>query len=260
MSNTPIIIGGCPRSGTTLLRAMLDSHPNIYSGVEIAITMQAAEATIDTWEAIGKRLQLYEIEDGDVARAYGKAIEHILERARQKSGKPRIADKMPQSIQHFNTLSWMLPESKFVHLIRDGRDVACSIVNHTVEFKDKNGNPMWFTKDEVEAVKYWKWITNRGLLMRNHPNGDRYYEIFYEDLVKYPETEMRKLLDFLNEPWDNRVLKHFEDKHELEETTKQSGGEPNTNSIGRWKMQLTEEQQKRIQELIGSMLNYLNYT
>jgi len=256
----PIIIGGCPRSGTTLLRTMLDSHPNIYSGVELAITMQVAQATIDTWKAIGSRAESsYGIDDGDIARAYGKSIEHILEKIRERSGKPRVADKMPQSVQHFNTLSWMLPDSLFIHVIRDGRDTACSIINHTVEFKDKQGNPMWFTKDAVEATKYWNWITNRGLLMRNHPNCDRYYEIFYENLIKDTETEMRKLLDFLGEPWNDRVLEHFEDTHELEETTRQSGNKPNTYSIGRWKREITEEEKDRIDTKIGETLNILGY-
>lgn len=260
MPKPPIIIGGCPRSGTTLLRTMLDSHPNIYSGVELGITMQAAEATINTWERIGERASAsYGLEDGDIARAYGKSIEHILETIRQKKGKPRIADKMPQSVQHFSTLCWMLPDSPLIHLIRDGRDAAVSIVNHEVEFNDKNGNPMQFAKDYVDAARYWNWITRRGMLLRDHPKSGNYYEIFYEDLVKNPEIEMRKLLKFLNEPWDKRVLEHYKEKHDLENTHDEVMSKPYIKSIGRWRKYINERQEQAINNVAGELLTFFGY-
>lgn len=260
MNKPPIIIGGCPRSGTTLLRTMLDSHPNIYSGPELAITMQACDSLISAWHKIGDRAQTsYGLEEEDFSIAYGKAIEHILERVRQKSGKARVADKMPQSIQHFTNLCWMLPESPLIHIIRDGRDVACSIVNYEVEFKDDKGEPMWFTKTYADASKYWGWITSRGMLMRDHPCGNRYYELFYEDLVRNPKKELSKFLDFIGEPWDDRVLKHFELEHNLEATHDEVLSLPNTKSVGRWKRDMSEQESSAVHREIEPLLQKLGY-
>mgnify|MGYP003869160255 CR=1 FL=1 len=262
MDKPPIIIGGCPRSGTTLLRTMLGSHPNICAGPELAMTMQASEAAINTWNRIGERAKTaYGLEDGDFARAYGKSVEHILEIIRQKKGKPRIADKMPQSVQHFPTLCWMLPDSPLIHIIRDGRDVACSIYNYEVEMKDDNGNIMEFAKDPVVGCNYWKWITGRGMILRDHPCSDRYYEIFYENLVRDPEKEMRKLLKFINEPWSDQVLDYFKTEQNVPEYThKNVLNPPSTKSIGKWKKQLSKKQKKRIREKCDDALTHLGYS
>jgi len=226
----------------------------------LAITMQAAEGVIQAWEAIGERARnSYGLKDGDFTDGYGKVIKHILELVRKRSGKPRIADKMPQSVQHFPTLCWMLPESPLIHIIRDGRDVAVSIVNHEVEFKDRNGDPMQFAKDPIDAAKYWNWITKRGMLLRGHPCGNRYYEIFYEDLVKNPEAEMRKLLDFLDEPWDNNVLRHFELEHNMEHTHDSVMQVPHTKSIGKWRKHINKRQERAINNVASDLLEFFGY-
>ena len=260
-TKAPIIIGGCPRSGTTLLRTMLDSHPNIYSGPELAITMQTAQAAIDSWNRIGDRAAYsYGLEDGDFAEGFGKALEHVLERIREKSGKPRVADKMPQSIQHFPTLCWMLPESKFVHVIRDGRDVAASLLRRDDMFDDNTGELMDFCKNPISGVRYWSWIVQRGMKLRSpHPCSDRYYELYYEDLVNFPKETMVNLLEFLDEPWDESVLEHSTYEHNME-NDKGLEVQPVTNSrIGRWKDQLNDLQKKEVHMEIGKMLRVLNY-
>lgn len=261
MSNAPIIVGGCPRSGTTLLRTMLDSHPNIYSGPELAITMQAAKAVIDSWKAIGERASgSYGLEDGDFARAYGKAIEHILEEIRIKSGKPRVADKMPQSIQHYSTLCWMLPESKFVHIIRDGRDVACSLLDRNDMFHDDTGEVMSFCKYASSAAQYWNWIVSRGMMLREpHPCSNRYYELRYEDLVTYPRETMKHLLNFLEEPWDDKVLEHFKFEHNMENDKGLEVQPVTPKSVGRWKKDLDDLQKTEVHREAGRLLKFLGY-
>lgn len=260
MIKPPIIIGGCPRSGTTLLRTMIDSHPNIYSGPELSVTMAAAEAAIQAWKKIGERAQnAYGLEDGDFAVAYGKSVKHILEKIRQKSGKSRVADKMPQSIQHFNTLCWMLPESPMIHIIRDGRDVCCSLLERYDLFHDETGKLMNFCQEVKYGAQYWKWIVQRGLLLRNHPCSDRYYELYYENLIENPEKEMRRLLEFIEEPWDDAVLNHTRCDHDMEIDKDQVSKPVNNNSVGRWERELSSSQVEEIMEESKDLLQYLGY-
>lgn len=263
-----IIIGGCPGSGTTLLRSILDSHPNLHAGPELAMTMVAADAAINSWSRIGERAStLYDLEDGDFALAYGKAIKYIHSKIRDRVGKDkRIVDKMPQSIQHFSTLCWMLPESYFIHIIRDGRDVACSLLDRDDMFHDDTGEIMEFCKDAKKGVEYWAWIVQQGMRIAHpkHPAHNRYYQIRYEDLVRNPKEELSKLLDFIDEPWSDEVLKHHKKNHNLETYISKEGNrledKPITDqSVGRWKEDLTPKQKFEVHKIAGQMLDVLNY-
>ena len=212
----PIVIGA-PRSGTTLLRFMLDAHPSLAippetgflpAIVALPSDMAGARAAIDTvttfppgapaWPDYGIDLADFRAADdvlsaatpADVARAFYR---HYAARF----GKARWGDKTPTYCHHVAAVGALLPEARFVHIIRDGRDVAESI------------KPLWFSPGEsVEArAMFWRDCVRAARAQADQVRG-RYMEVRYEDLVEAPEPVLRTVSDFVDLPFDSAMLEY----------------------------------------------------
>jgi len=127
----------------------------------------------------------------------------------QQRGKPRWADKTPLYALHLDFIDALYPDCQVVHVIRDGRDVVAS-------HRDR-----WGYVAAVKAIDKWpRFVTKARAFGRTMPS-DRYMEVRYENLVGNTEITLRKLLDFLGEPWDAAVLNHEDSPHEVMERYKQ---------------------------------------
>ena len=201
-ADRPIFIVGCQRSGTTLLRLILDAHPNISCGPETRFLEDLARITGDgNWprmrlfgfpkEYWHERIAaLFDEFQGDYARARGKA---------------RWADKTPRYALCIDYLDQLFPTCQVVHVIRDGRDVVASHRHR------------WGYLSALKAVKKWPWYVHaaRAAGARLAAQG-RYHEVRYEELVSDPEAALRELLDFLGEPWDEAVLDYDRQPHDVQ--------------------------------------------
>src|SRR5262249_51997802 len=107
--------------------------------------------------------------------------------------KPRWGDKTPYYAGHMHLIQSLLPEARFIHLIRDGRDVGLSV-------KD-----LWFGPNSLVEAAHW-WAA--GIQRARQQAGDlRYYlEIQYEDLVARPESTLQRVCAFLDLPWHPGML------------------------------------------------------
>jgi hypothetical protein len=261
----PIIIGGCGRSGTTLLRMMLDAHPRIACGPELKAIPLIAEQFAATQRLLGRRLQReFGLEPADVARAYGATLAGLLETYRQRRGKPRIAEKTPQNIHHFSALSAMLPDAYLIHLIRDGRDVIVSLLRQNwVDLATRA--PVAYTKTARAAARFWVAAVRAGRRIHQHPSFDRYREVRYEDLVTRPEQTLRDLLDHIGESWDDAVLSFHEYGNAKVPQSERAShgdalGEPvHGRAVGQWKSVLSKTQKEVIKEEAGPLLIELGY-
>lgn len=258
---SPIIIGGCPRSGTTLLRLILDSHRNIACGPEMKIAPRLADTMMQTWRLFGKDLeQNYGLTLQNFARTYGGQYTALLEPYRKKSGKPRIAEKTPQNVLSFPELSLMLPASPFVHVIRDGRDVAASLLRQRwINPRTKQKSP--FTQNIKNAAAHWMHCVRTG--RKISVLTDRYTEIIYERLVDQPEETLRALFDRLKEPWDPAVLEHSKQPHRLSAKEQVSHGDSiiqpiYTTATGRWQ-DWSETERSEFKAAAGDLLIELGY-
>ncbi|MCW7755441.1 sulfotransferase [Desulfobotulus sp. H1] len=140
--------------------------------------------------------------------------------------------KIMKDIKISNKYLEIWPEAQFVHIVRDGRDVAAS------QMRDHGS---WGYKSIEDAAKGWKELIDRS---RVTPNGSL-LELKYEDLVRYPQKSIHQITDFLNIDWEDRVLYHHEYDHSL---YRNSYNHPsintvinpiNQNAIGRYKKDLS---------------------
>ena len=124
-----IVLGGAPRSGTTLLRRLLDRHPEVCSGAETKLFVPAAFNL--AWLAQAYAIPRHELEEmRRSARSQAAFIDAFAARVCAGSGKPRWAEKTPQNIRHLDWILEHFPVASVVHIIRDGRDVICSMREH----------------------------------------------------------------------------------------------------------------------------------
>jgi len=196
----PIFIIGCPRSGTTLLRLMLDSHPHISCGPESHFLVDLADIVIRH----GARIERFGV---DKEQWYEKTATFFhtfhLEYAQQR-GKQRWAEKTPKYTRHLPLVNQLYPDCQLIHMIRNGRDVVSSY------------HKRWGYMSAVKTAAYrWReYITLARDFGKTLPK-DRYYELRYEALVSDPEMVLRGTFEFLQEPWVPDVLNYEKAPHDV---------------------------------------------
>ena len=193
----PIFVVGSLGSGSTLLRLMLDSHDDIAIPQETGfLRLAMANHWVPYWNFGGewyRRLGLDEAElDARLRDFYGGLFaEYAAAR-----GKSRWGDKTPYHVWHVDLALRLFPDAVFVGIVRHPGGVADSLHGR-------------FRYQWRHAIRHWM-RTNRRLAHEATTRPDRFVIVRYEDLVGSPEVTMRALVDWLGEPWSDRVLAHHE--------------------------------------------------
>jgi hypothetical protein len=198
-ASRPIFVVGCQRSGTTLLRLMLDSHPNISCGPETRFLADFAKVTGEGWDRIG----LYGFPKTYWYEKFAEFFDSFQTEYAKSRGKTRWADKTPRYALSLDFIDALFPDSQIVHVVRDGRDVVAS-------HRDR-----WGYRSAVKAVEKWPRYINAARSFGENLATDRYFEVRYEALVGNADGEMRRLLTFLEEPWDAAVLAYEDAPHDV---------------------------------------------
>ncbi len=274
----PILIGGCGSSGTTLLKTMLDSHRNIACGQEIAIfdRPRLYQMELDQFYQMFTTQKFDEINKEQIFPLFTKfgsnfglfipntgkqyhnlsTIKTIFEKSEnlkhfidlffsnwaKTQGKNRWAEKTPNNVYCINEILDFFPDSKFVHVIRDGRDVALSL-HQGREFPIPN------------AIFRWLSAVEAGIRFRGNP---RYYELKYEDLILDTENSLKKLMEFLDEEYDPEMLNYMD---KGKNNPLNYGTTPIfSNKIGKWKKDGIDPAILRIFDLtLTDMLKKVGY-
>lgn len=198
-----IFVGGVPRSGTTLIRAMLDAHPEVRCGEETRVIPRLLSMR-SRWDHSEKEHQrLLEAGlDGDILdRATRSFISEII----AGHGLPAkyLCNKDPLALNYMTDILRLYPHSKFILMIRDGRAVAYSIVSRNVTISGVN------SRDYMSAAKFWNKVMIR-MTGDCSMLGKKCMTVYYERLVRDPKESMMEILEFLGVPWNSSVLHHHE--------------------------------------------------
>lgn len=202
----PIIILGCPKSGTTLLRLILDSHPNISCGPETAFLVDMHAIVSKHWS----HMELYRFEKDYWFRKIEEFYSSFQMDYVQRRGKKRWAEKTPIYTEYTDFLLTLFPNAQFIHLIRDGRDVAYSM-------KDRHG---WYSAVRCMRKSWRSYIQEAQKLGKKLPKN-QFLEIRYESLVSKPEETTQALFKYLNETWQPEVLDYNKHEHDIKPTFNQ---------------------------------------
>ncbi len=267
----PFLVG-CGRSGTTLLRAMCDSHPELAVPPEshfvVPLAPRAGGLGSGPFEADSfvdrlfrqERFELWELDRAAVVAEFGRSLPQSYAEAVRVvfalwaagQGKERYADKTPGYVLHIAMLARLFPEAVFVHLIRDGRDVASS-------FRDLG----W--SDTIEdAALHWKLRVRRGRMAGYALPPHRYHEMRYEDLVGDAEGSLRRLCEVIGLRFTPDMLQHHRQAAEVVRTTSHPGyhrnlSRPPTAGLRDWRRDLSAAEVERFELVAGDLVGELGY-
>ena len=254
----PIFVIGVHRSGTTLVRLVLDSHSRIACPPE-SFFLLSERALLDDAKALEGLL------------AMGFKREHVVSRLREhvayffemyaaSKGKPRWADKTPSYVDCLGFIEALFPDAQYVMVYRHGLDSACSIAA-IPDIYDVESHVAACSGDRFAgAARYW--ATQCGVMRAfsaAHPG--RCHDLFYEKLATDPEPEARRLFTFLNETWQPAVLEfHTQPHHRWAglQDIKAAASRGFTPNVGGWREQPPERLRAMLAQA-GPMLRALGY-
>ncbi|MBI4219107.1 MAG: sulfotransferase [Chloroflexi bacterium] len=213
-------IVGCARSGTTLLQAMVSSHPRIFSFPEShffcravprrrryrllgLVDRRSAQAVLaELTGLVGKPELVDRIPArSPMFRAYARAFVEIVDAAAIMNRRDMWVEKTPHHVDFVSTITAWVPSARFLHILRDGRDVVASQVDAQREDPAYWGN--WSLERLVEL---WNLDVGKSLAHRGEPD---HLFVSYEALIASPERELRRVCEFLDIEFDPSMLEFW---------------------------------------------------
>lgn len=269
----PFIVG-CGRSGTTLVQSLLDAHPQFAVPFESYFPVWFARHRARYERPGGFALSTFVDDvlahdsfrrwnlDPDWTRAtitaaapttYADAVRACFAAYAQAQGKPRYADKTPIFISSIDLLANLFPEAVFVHMVRDGRDVALS-----------RRSARWGTHRLELELLVWRNQIERGRRAGRALGARRYHEIHYEALVDDVEGTAREVCDFVGTEFDPVMLEYRERVGRILESQPfpedhQNLWRPPTKGLRDWREELTPTQVVLADALAGTTLRDFGY-
>lgn len=264
----PIFVGGVYRSGTSLLRAMLSRHSNIAGGLEtfwfdLDFAGKAQGNNIRNWdgtrceplhEHVYRLTDFYDLDKEFVLSLTEKCstgeefIDRFMAEYTKRKEKLRWVEKTPANILHMKRIFTFWPKGRFIHVIRDPRDVYSSV--------RRTGK---WSEPEIFA-KLWIKFINAYVDAKQKLPQEFIMEVRYENLVHEPEQTIRTVLDFIREPWEEEVANFKGESTDFEKVKSLTGKSSTTlemlskplvkNRVGAWRDELQEKVLKDLEMII----------
>ncbi|HZT53896.1 MAG TPA: sulfotransferase [Gaiellaceae bacterium] len=265
----PVIILGVGRSGTTLLRVMLDRNSQLAVPYESFFVPQLArrhggrprlDAFLDDLRRL-RTLREWGLSAEDVrprlrpGMTTGEAIAAVFEAYAERRGKPRWGDKTPLYMQHLPLLERLFPDAWWVHLVRDGRDAALSFLELPPGFSGRT-----WAQPRTVAQFAARWRTEVEAARRlGRRAGARYLELRYEDLVAAPERELRRVSEHASLPWEPAMLDFAGTSDVARMPEHRHLAQPPTPGLRDWRRQMSREDALAFERVAGDVLRSAGY-
>lgn len=274
MPDRPVFVGACPRSGTTLLRTMLNTHP------DLAVPRET-RYLVSIWENRGRWTNLSErkrrtrlakviygsewtladrlrtTQEVAVERfaaappTLGSLLGTTLALYAEATGKKRWGDKRPMYARYLDAIFGMFPDTQFVNVVRDPRASVASM--------RKLG---WFNGEIAPAVELWERSVQAVVPWREVLAADQYLDIRYEDLVHDPDALLYRITEFLGLATDSvpQMLRYYERNDETAEKYHWRLNQPvTTDTLRAWESVLDPDEVALIEWVSGERMDALGY-
>jgi hypothetical protein len=278
--NPYLFIVGCPRSGTTLLRRMVDVHP-LVAVVEVTrwiasfferragltsegmVTPKLIHRLLD-YDRFAKlgigREDLEGLMASGEPTSYSTFVTGVFDLYGRARGKPIVGDKTPRYARKVLTLHALWPEARFVHLIRDGRDVCLSILNWKKSRRSIGRFESW-REDPITTTALWWELHLRLAREDGAPLGPGlFHEVRYESVVARTGEACERLCGFLGIPYDDAMLRFHEGRERSGAgLNAKKAWRPVTGGLRDWRSQMPTVDVERFEATVGGFLDDLGY-
>jgi Sulfotransferase family len=266
----PLVLLGVSRSGTTLLRVILDRSPGIAIPDEsffVPLLARRHRRRIDRARFLDDlsrlpTLRTWGLEPSEVAprlqdgMATGSAIAAIFEAYAAKAGKPRWGDKTPMYMRHLQLLERLFSDARYVHLIRDGRDAAASFLR----MPEGTFTRTWaHPETAAEFACLWRIEVQAARELGRRVGPSRYFEARYEGLVADPESTVRGICSFADLPFEQAMLDYTDAVDVSAKPHQQRLLQPPTAGVRDWRTELEPADARAFEAVAGSLLAELGY-
>lgn len=270
MSVPPLFVLGVSRSGTTMLRVILDRSPGIAIPDETFFVPQLAHrhgGVVDPDELLEDvrrlpRLAAWEVPLEDIASRLrpgmttGEALDAVFQAYAAKHGKPRWGDKTPMYMRHLGLIDRLFPEAQYVHLIRDGRDAALAFLDMPEGVVTRT----WaHPRSPAGFACEWRTEVRRARGLGRRIGASRYHEIRYEELVADTEGVVRSICAFADLPFEPAMLEFAGNVDVSAKPHHQRLLQPPTRGVREWREQMSEGDVRAFEAVAGDLLSELGY-
>lgn len=311
--DTVFFVAGEMRSGTSWLRHSLSDHPEIACGQEGSFfgrgydheeipVYKAPVSSLTRALSVSRELKTWHElpwnlwSDGyaeDLRALSRLSVDYFLSKEVARTGRRIVGDKSPQHTENLDEIHEIYPDARIIHIVRDGRDVAVSAMNHWWRLAgDREGGVFELTPEELrtrdeynldrqgflssgrsifteerlaQLARRWAHRTGKGHRDGQALYGNKYLEIRYEDLLLDTPNLFGRVLDFLGAASDDRVIERCLRSSDFERASNRRQGEEDSASFfrkgvaGDWRNTFTERDREVYKELAGEQLIEFGY-
>ncbi len=258
------------RSGTTLLRVVLDRSPGIAIPDEsffVPLLARRHGRTVEPSRFLDDLSRISTIRDWGIAledvaprlrpgMPTGAAIAAIYETYAAAVGKPRWGDKTPMYMRHLPLLETLFPDAQYVHLVRDGRDAALSFL----EMPQGTFTRTWaHPRTPAQFACLWTKEVRDARSLGTRVGAARYLEVRYERLVVRPEEVVRKICDFAELPFVPGMLEYASTVDVSAKPHQQRLLQPPTAGVRSWREDMAPSDISRFEGVAGDLLEEFGY-
>jgi hypothetical protein len=206
------------------------------------------------------REELQRLINSNKPLSYSSFVSAIFDLYGQRKGKSLVGDKTPSYVLSLPTLHGLWPTAKFVHIIRDGRDVCLSMLNWKKAQVAAGRLATWTEDPVLTTALWWEQRVRLGREDGIALGPELYYEIRYETLVSQPATECAALCDFLGLPYDDAMLGFHEGREKADfGLDAKKAWRPITSGLRDWRSQMTLDDIERFEAAAGDLFEQLGY-
>jgi Sulfotransferase family len=269
-AGAPVIVLGVRRSGTTLLRVMLDRNPQLAIPDESYFVPQLARrhrGNVDPEVFVDDLRRLPTLVEWDLSpdvvaerlrdgMTTGDAIAAIFDAYAAERGKSRWGDKTPLYMQHLPLLERLFPDARFAHLIRDGRDAALSFLSVPRGIMTEGWG---YPRDPGAFACQWATEVRAARALGERVGRGRYLELRYETLVADPGSELRRLCAFAGLPYLDEMLGYVGQTESARKEHQQRLNEPPRVGVRDWRTEMPAQDVAGFEAVAGDLLHELGY-
>ncbi len=270
MSAPPVIVLGVRRSGTTLLRVILDRSSELAIPDESYIVPQLARrhpSPVDPAAFAAELRRQPRIAELGISvdevearlrpgMTSGEAVGAVFETYAAAHGKQRWGDKTPLYMQHLPLLERLFPDALYVHLIRDGRDAAVSFLAMPEGIVTRT----WaHPRDAAAFACQWRTEIEAAQALRRRVGPGRYLEARYERLAAEPGATVREICTFLSLAFDPAMIEYAGTVDLTGKPHQTRLAQPPTAGVRDWRTEMAPDDVEAFEEVAGDVLARLGY-